>query len=83
MVRSDKCIFMYLPFTQLRNTHGSGRFAVVWRSAVFIGHFKKQQIGQLFQIIAITDADVARGIAEGPDFADNAGGAAHKLNHFG
>ena len=51
---------------------GNGQFPVVWRLAEFIRHFQKKQIGELFQIIAIADAVIPQGIAEGPDLADDA-----------
>jgi three-Cys-motif partner protein len=37
-------------------------------------HLQKQQVGQLFQIIAIAHAVIAQGVAEVPDFLDEGGG---------
>ena len=40
--------------------------------AVFIGHFQKQQIGELFQVIAVAHPIIPQGVAETSDFCDNA-----------
>jgi len=56
------------------------QLAVVRRLAVFIGHFQEQQVGELLQVIAVSNAYIAEGIAEGPDFGDYGGGVVtHKL----
>jgi len=54
---------------------GYGQFPIVWRFAELIGHLQEEEIGELFQIIAIAHAVIAQGVAEAPDFADDAGGS--------
>ncbi len=49
-----------------------GSFRLYGGLLIFVGHFQKEQIGKLFQIIAIAYTVVAQGIAEAPDFTDNA-----------
>ena len=46
---------------------------IVGRLAVFVGHFEEDQIGELFQVVAVADAVIAEGMAEAPDFGYNAG----------
>jgi len=47
--------------------------------AVFIGHFEKQQVGELFEIIAITYPVIPQRVAETPNFRDNACRVVHFL----
>ncbi len=44
--------------------------AVVWLLRVFMRQLQKQQVGELFEVIAIAHAVVAQGVAEIPDFLD-------------
>jgi hypothetical protein len=44
------------------------------RLAVLMRHLEKQQVGQLFEVVAITDAIVAQRVTEGPDFRDDGRG---------
>ena len=57
--------------------------AVGW-AAVFIRHFEEDEVGELFQVIAVADAVVAQGGAEAPDFGNDGigghgGGKAEEL----
>lgn len=40
---------------------------------VLICHFEEQQVGQLLQVIAVANAVIPQGIAEVPDFRNDAG----------
>lgn len=46
---------------------------LVQRNVALIKHFKKQQVGKLFDVIGIINAVVAQLMAETPDFVDDAG----------
>jgi hypothetical protein len=46
----------------------------LYSAAVFIRHLQEKQIGELLQVIAVTDAIVAQRVTEAPDFADDAVG---------
>jgi len=55
--------FQALPVVFLRNADLP--FVIL---PVFIGHFQKQQIGELFQVIAVAHPVIPQGVAETPDF---------------
>jgi len=55
--------FQALPVVFLWN--GNLPFVIL---SVFIGHFQKQQIGELFQVIAVAHPVIPQGVAETPDF---------------
>ena len=40
-------------------------------SAALVGHFQKQQIGELFDVVAVVDAVVAKRVAKAPEFLDD------------
>lgn len=42
----------------------------------FVGELEEQQVGELFQVVAVTHAIVPQGVAEVPDFLDE-GAAIH------
>jgi hypothetical protein len=44
--------------------------AVVGLLRVFVRQLQEQQVGELLQVVAITHAVVAQGVAEVPDFLD-------------
>jgi hypothetical protein len=48
--------------------------AVVGGLAVLVGHFQEDEVGELLQVVAVAHAVVAQGVAEAPDFGDDAGG---------
>jgi hypothetical protein len=50
------------------------RVAVVGFLCVFVRQLQEQQVGELLQVVAITHAVVAQGVAEVPDFLDEGGG---------
>ena len=45
--------------------------AVVWRFGILVGHLEEDQIGELFQVVAIAHPVIAQGSAEAPDFGDD------------
>ena len=59
-----------LPVEFGRNAH----VAVVGRLGVLVRHLEKNQIGELFQVVAITHPVIAQGGAEAPDFGDDGSG---------
>ena len=64
-------VFQTLPAVLLGNAH----IAIVGRFGILIRHFQEDQIGELFQIIAIAHPIVAQGGTETPDFGDDRGSA--------
>ena len=40
-------------------------------NALFIGHLQEEEIGELFDIVAVVDAIVAERVAEAPEFVDD------------
>ena len=49
----------------------NGQFPVIRRFTELVGHFQEEQIGELLQVVAVTYAVVAQGVAEAPYFADD------------
>jgi hypothetical protein len=52
---------------------------VVRRFGVFGGHFEEDEVGQLFQVVAIANARIAQDVAEAPHFGDDGGGLGHGM----
>ena len=46
-------------------------FLVIGRLGILIGHFQKDEVGKLFQIVSIGNAVVPKGIAQAPNFGDD------------
>ena len=44
---------------------------LVGRLTVFVSHLEEDQVGELFEVVAVADAVVAEGVAEAPDFGDD------------
>jgi hypothetical protein len=45
-------------------------------AAVLVRHLEEDQVGELFEIVAIAHAVVAQRVAEAPDFGDDGGAIA-------
>ena len=50
--------------------------------AVFVGHFEEQQVGELFEVVAIADTIIPEDVAEAPNFGNDAGSAVHGWTVF-
>ncbi len=50
---------------------GDAKLFVVGWLAVLIGHFEEDEVGELFEVVAVADSVVAKGVAEAPDFGDD------------
>ena len=46
-------------------------FAVVGRAGVVVGHLEEDEVGELFELVAVADAVVTERGAEAPDFGDD------------
>ncbi len=57
---------------------GNADLAAVRRPAVLVGHLQEDQVGQLFEIVAIADPIVAQRSTEAPDAGDDGGGGIHE-----
>lgn len=44
------------------------------QGGLLVGHFEEQQVGELFDVVAIADAIVAEDVAVVPEFLDDGGG---------
>ena len=52
----------------------NGARLVVGRLGALVGHLEEEEIGELFDVVAVAHAVVAQDVAEIPEFADNCGG---------
>ena len=59
---------------------GDAGFFFIRGSGVLIGHFQKDEVSKLLQIISIGNAVIPEGIAQAPDLGDYGGGLF--MNHF-
>jgi hypothetical protein len=53
---------------------GHADFAVIGRATVFVGHLEEDEVGELFEVVAVAHAVVTEGVTERPDFGDDAVG---------
>ena len=51
-----------------------GARLVIGRLGALVGHLEEEEIGELFDVVAVAHAVVAQDVAEVPEFADNCGG---------
>jgi len=54
--------------------HRDGQFAAIGRPAELVGHFQEQEVGELFEVVAVADTIIAQSVAEGPNLANDRGG---------
>ena len=50
---------------------GNIALLIIGRLSPLVGHFEEEQIGELFDVVAVAHAVVAQDVAEVPEFADN------------
>jgi len=62
---------------------GDGGFVIVRRAGALVVHLEEEEIGELFDVIAVGDSVIAKEVAVVPDFGDEiTGGGRHQERTF-